>query len=178
VVHVLGSIHEKSGDVFRNEVLKSCRKMGLEAVPEKAAANGIKLPQGIGPVDVFVFERYRKRFVLVECKDVTFRITPRELRSQKEEFVGKNKKDTSCFLAKLRAKENWFRSHLKELCEEYGLGLDQKVNLTSVIVVNHNMIWVYCHPDPIPILENSDFFDKLRRGEAPVYRRADIVPSS
>jgi tetratricopeptide (TPR) repeat protein len=178
VIHVLGSIHEKSGDVFRDEVLENCRKMGLEAVPEKAAVNGIKLPQGIGPVDVFVFERHRKRFVLVECKDVSFRITPKELRNQKEEFIGKNKKDTNCFLGKLRAKEDWFRSHLKELREEYGLGPDQKVDLAGVIVVNHSMIWVYSHPDPIPVLDNNDFFDKLRTGEALVYRRTYMRPSS
>ncbi|MBF4481839.1 hypothetical protein [Dehalococcoides mccartyi] len=71
IVHVLGSIHEKSGDFFRDEVLESCRAMGLEAEREKATADGIKLPQGIGPVDVFIFEKHRKRFILVECKDVT-----------------------------------------------------------------------------------------------------------
>lgn len=178
IVHVLGSIHEKSGDVFRDEVLESCRKMGLEAVCEKAAANGTKLPQGIGPVDVFIFERHRKRFILVECKDVSFRITPKELRNQKEEFVGKNKKDANCFLGKLRAKKNWFRSHVTELRKEYGLGPDQKVGLIGVIVVNHTMIWVYSHPDPIPVLDDDDFFEKLRTGKALVHRRTNTKPSS
>ncbi len=178
VVHALGSIHEKSGDVFRDEVLENCRKMGLEAVPEKADANGIKLPQGIGPIDVFVFERHRKRFTLVECKDVSFRITPKELRNQKEEFIGKNKKDNDCFLGKLRAKEDWFRLHLKELREEYGLGPDQKVDLVSVIVVNHSMIWAFSHPDPIPVLDNNVFFDKLRTSEALMSRRTHTRPDS
>lgn len=178
IVHALGSIHEKSGDYFRDEVLETCRKMGLEAKSEKATANGIKLPKGIGPVDVFIFEKHRKRFILVECKDVSFRITPKELRNQKEEFVGKNKKDTNCFLGKLRAKKKWFRSHLAELRKEYGLRVDQKVDLTGIIVANHSMIWLYAHPDPIPVLDNDDFFEKLRTGKVLMHRRTQIKSSS
>ena len=170
IASAFGAINEKAGNIFRDEIVSSCRKMGFEAIPEKASIKGIKVPKGVGPVDVFVFDKPHRRFVLVEAKDISVRITPKELKEQKEEFIGKAKDDTKCVLNKLYAQEQWFRSLLPALKEEYGLGTDQEVTIEGVVVVSHPMMWVFSHNDAIPVQDNYGFFRKLKAGEALIYR--------
>lgn len=170
IARALGAINEKAGNFFRDGIVTHCRKMGLEAISEKASIKGIRVPNGVGPVDVFIFDKHHKRFILVEAKDVSARITPKELKRQKEDFIGKDEHDTKSILSKLRAQERWFRSLLTALKEEYGLGMDQKVNIEAVVVVNHPMMWVFSCQNTVPILDDYEFFKKLETGEELAYK--------
>lgn len=170
IARALGAINEKAGNIFRDEIITHCRKMGLEAISEKASIKGIGVPKGIGPVDVFIFDKHHRRFILVEAKDISARITPKELKRQKEDFIGKDEHDTKCILSKLRAQERWFGSLLTALKEEYGLGVDQDVTIEAVVVVNHPMMWVFSCQNTVPILDDYEFLRKLTTGEKLVYK--------
>ncbi|MGI2336809.1 MAG: tetratricopeptide repeat protein [Dehalogenimonas sp.] len=174
LARALGSIREKSGNIFRDEVLNKCKQTGLEAVPEKSSVNGNKLPQGIGPIDILTFDRRRSTFILIECKDVSVRITPKELKRQREEFIGKSDGDTNCILGELRKKEKWFKDHLPALRQEYGILPDQDVSLTGVVVVSHPMMWIFPLSIPIPILDEDEFYEKLRTGDALIHGNMPI----
>ncbi|MBA7710407.1 hypothetical protein ES703_119349 [subsurface metagenome] len=169
LTRAFGAIYEKSGDVFRDEIISRCKKMGLQAVPEKASVRGAKIPQGIGPVDAFIFDKPHRRFILAEAKDVSARITPRELKKQRDDFVGNEKNDPECFLSKLHRQEHWFRSHLSGLKEEYGIMPDQEVGIEGVVVVSHPMLWVFSQPDAIPVLDDYEFFRRLKSGKTFIY---------
>jgi hypothetical protein len=170
IVRALGSINEKAGNVFRDEIMTQCRKMGLEATAEKASIKETVMPEGVGPVDVFVFDKPHMRFILVEAKDISVRITPKELKNQKEEFIGKDKNDTESILSKLHYQKQWFVSLLPSLKEDYGLAEDQEVIIEAVVVVSHPMMWVFSYQKTVPILDDYEFFKKLQAGEELVYK--------
>ena len=170
ISRAFGTINEKAGNFFRDEIISACRKMGLQAEPEKARIGDIGIPKEIGPVDVFIYDKPHSRFILVEAKDVSGRITPRELRRQKEQFIGRGKGDTKCFLGKLYAQENWYRAQLSELRQEYGVSPDQEITVEGVIVVSHAMMWVFSQKDDIPVLDDYEFFRRVKDGKELVYR--------
>ena len=161
---VMGQVNENAGNVFRDEIIKHCQQMGIDAIPEKRTIKNLSPENGIGPIDVLIYDKFHARFVLIEAKDPNYRITPRELKQQKEQFIGPTKDKTESFLDVLDKKERWFNSKLDLLKEEFGLSPKQPVSLVSVIVVSHNMRWLYFQDDILPILNRYSFFEKLASG--------------
>lgn len=81
---------------------------------------------------------------------------------------GKNG-DTKCFLGKLRVQEDWFRNRMVELKREYGISYDDKVTIEGVVVVNHPMLWLFGHNEQIAVLDDYEFFKRLKGGKGLVY---------
>ena len=169
IVHAFGIINEKAGNLFRDDVIRTCRLMGFGVEGEKGSVGGIKVPKNIGPVDVFIWDKLHGRFVIVETKDLSERITPKDLARQKEQFVGERYGNTKCFLGKLRAQEDWFRNRMVELKREYGISYDDKVTVEGVLVMNHPMLWLFGYDEEIPVLDDREFFKRLKGGKRLVY---------
>jgi len=169
IVHAFGTINEKAGNLFRDDVIRTCRLMGFGVEGEKSSVGSIKIPKNIGPVDAFVWDKSHSRFVIVETKDLSERITPKDLAKQKEQFVGERYGDRKCFLRKLRAQEDWFRRRMVELKREYDISPDDKVTVEGAVVVNHSMLWLFGHNEPIPVLDDYQFFRRLKSGKGLVY---------
>ncbi len=169
IAHAFGTINEKAGNLFRDDVIRTCRLMGFGVEGEKDSVGSINVPQNIGAVDVFIWDKSHSRFVIAETKDLSERITPRELAKQKERFVGEKNGDAKCFLGKLRAQEDWFRNRMVELKREYGISYDDKVTIEGVVVVNHPMLWVFGHNEQIAVLDDYEFFRRLKGGKGLVY---------
>ena len=155
----VGKLQREQGEIFEQNIAEECRSRGYQCQPEKDRTKGIRIPQGenFGPVDVFVVDRAHKRFVLIEVKNVMDEgIVPKVMAKEKAEFAG--------YISKLNAQVDWFTEHLNELQAEYGVSDDETYSVEGVIVVNSPRMWMFGYDEPIPILDDVNFFRRLAQG--------------
>lgn len=160
VTRAMGAMFTNLGNLFRDEVTGSCRKNGFQVINEKANAGQVRIPEGIGPVDVFVVDTSAKRFVIGETKDIAGMTNPKDIRDQRFQFVGGDHKvrgRSDGFLGKLRRQEAWFRSNLDALKVEFEIPNSEEYSVEGVLIVNSPFLWVYMHETPLPIVDDFEF---------------------
>ena len=155
----VGKLQKENGKGFERNIAEECRSRGYQYQPEKNHTKGIKIPQGktFGPVDVFVVDRAHKRFVLIEAKNVMDEgMIPKSMAKEKREFAG--------YICKLNAQVAWFTEHLNKIQAEYGVSDDETYSVEGVIVVNNPRMWMFTYDEPVPILDDTNFFRRLAQG--------------
>ena len=107
---------------------------------------------------MFVVDRKTRRFILVEAKDVLDEgPVPKEMKYERQEFIE--------YLEKLRLQTSWFEDHLADLESEYGITPEEDYSVEGVIVVNHPRPWMFTCDEPLPIVDDREFFRLLKEGK-------------
>ena len=149
------------GKVFEKQLRERCMARGYQAEQgEKKSIGGEKLPQGrgFGPVDVFIVDRVHTRFVLAEAKDVGDDGTvAKKIRNEFIKFLG--------HIDKLNKQVAWFEERSDDLKAEYGISRNEDYSVEGVIVLNWPRIWMYTHTEPLPIVDERNFYRILESGE-------------
>lgn len=170
----IGAMNTKLGDIFRDELAQECRRRDFEVRTEKGNAGNVSIPGNIGPVDVFVVDRSRNRFVLAETKDISGgSLSARDIKEQRERFIGNSKGKTKSFLEKVRAQEQWFGSHVDILKKEFGISNSEVFTVEGAIISNSPLLWVYLAEPPLPILDDIEFVRRLTTGNNLLTETAD-----
>ena len=162
VTEAFGRVQGAVGDPFKNAVAEACEKiLGHDRVYlEKGAISGVKTPSGLGPIDIFLIDDVRERFVLVEIKNsAAAGGDPLSMKDEYWEFAND-------FLPTLRQKTDWFHSKLHELKREYNIPDKDDYSVQGVIVVNQQRLWVLTQDHRLPILDDGDFLEKLGKGDS------------
>ena len=162
VKEAFGKVQGSVGDPLKNAVAEACGKiLGPDRVHlEKGSISGVKTPSDLGPIDIFLIDEDRERFILVEIKNsAAAGGAPLSTKDEYLEFV-------NCFLPTLREKTDWFHSKLHELKREYGIPDQDDYSVQGVIVVNQLRLWVFTQENRLPILDNDEFLEKLGKGDA------------
>ena len=156
----IGTLQEKSGLPFEHDIANRCTELGFYSRHRKETIWGRRLPpgKGFGPVDVFVVDRKARRFVLVEAKDVLDEgPVPKEMKYERQEFIE--------YLEKLRLQTSWFEDHSADLKSEYGITPEEDYSVEGVIVVNNPRPWMFTCDEPLPIVDDREFFNLLKGGK-------------
>ena len=156
-----GEVQRAVGDPLKNAVAEACEKiLGPDRVfLEKGAISGVTTPSDLGPIDIFLIDEDRERFILVEIKNsATAGGSPLSMTDEYRQFVEK-------FLPTLNQKTAWFRSKIRGLKQEYDIKDKNDYSVEGVIVVNQQRLWVLAHENRLPILDDDDFLEKLGKGD-------------
>ena len=162
VTEAFGKVQAAVGDQLKNTVAEACKKiLGPDRVYlEKGAISGVKTPSDLGPIDIFLIDEDRARFILVEIKNsAAAGGDPLALKDEYLEFA-------NYFLPTLREKTDWFHSNLHKLKREYGIPDQDDYSVQGVIVVNQQRLWALMQEDRLPILDHDEFLEKLGNGDA------------
>ena len=155
----IGRIQNNLGDAFRDRLADRCNETGYECTKEKNRVAHKPIPQGrdFGPVDVFVIDRKYRRFVLVETKDVADEgLVPKIMKNEHKEFLRN--------ISKLRRQINWFRDRVEALKTEFVLPRDVDYTVEGVIVISSPRLWMYAQTEPLPVVDEYEFFRILDKG--------------
>ena len=128
-------------------------------VKEKKRIEREQIPQGrkFGPIDVFVVDRKFRRFVLVETKGVADEGTVPKL-------IKIELKDFQRAIGKLERQIAWFKDRVESLKAELGLSPDEDYAVEGVIVISSPRLWMYAQPEPLPVVDEYEFFRILNKG--------------
>jgi hypothetical protein len=170
VKSAMGVLSAKIGDSFRDDIASKCIEMGLKATTEWPIPAKNQTNQPLGPIDILVIDQKKRRFILVEAKNLQSRgIVPKEMKGQRDRFLGTKEKDDQAFVQVLRDKEQAFTSnkewHLHELKYRLKIGGLEDYTVEGVIVVFHPLLWPLLAAEPLPILDDLEFYERLKRGQ-------------
>ena len=162
VTAAFGEVQGAVGGPLKKAVAEACEKiLGPDRVYlEKGAISSVKSPSDLGPIDIFLIDDDRKRFILVEIKNSA--AAGGDPLSMKDEYL----EFANDFLPTLRRKTDWFQSKLRELKREYSIPDQDEYSVQGVIVVNQQRLWVLTQEDRLPILDDDEFLEKLGKGDA------------
>lgn len=162
VTEAFGKVQGAVGNPLKNAVAEACEKiLGPDRVyQEKGSISGVKTPSDLGPIDIFLIDEDRKRFILVEIKNSA--AAGGAPLSMKDEYI----QFSNEFLPTLRHKTDWFHSKLYELKRECRIPDQDDYTVQGVIVVNQQRLWVLTQEDRLPILDDDEFLEKLGKGDA------------
>ena len=135
-------------------------------IKEKRFAGLVPIPSGVGPVDIFVYDSAHNRCILIEAKDLVPRIIAKDMKEQRDQFLESSGRGQDSFLFKLKKQVAWFRGHIVDLQEELGIPPDGGLSVEGVIVVGHTMMWPYFYFEPLPVLDEATFLERLRTGRS------------
>lgn len=152
----------EAADGFRDAIKELCIQHGLEACTEKSNAGRFHMPKtGIGPIDVFAVDRKRKRFLVIEAKHIALRISPKDLATERDLFLGKTPDDPEGYVQILQRKLNWFRDNEAALKEEYRIDSTEPWSFEGVIVTSDLLMTQFLAASPMPILYFDHFGETL-----------------
>ncbi len=160
VERVFGKIQGARGDPFKNAIAKDCERVqGIDhVVVEKDSISGVKSDPDLGAIDIFLVDNARQRFILVEVKNSGNRAgVPLTMADEYRTFSEE-------YLSTLKAKAEWFRSHISELKKEFRIPAEEDYKVEEVLVVNQQRLWVMMHESRLPILDDDDFMARLGTG--------------
>ncbi len=161
ITAAFGKVQGAVGDPLKNSVADACEKiLGPDRVHlEKRSISGVKTPSHLGPIDIFLIDEDRERFILVEIKNsATAGGAPLSMKDEYRQFAEK-------YLPTLNQKIAWFRSGIHGLMREYGIANNNDYSVQGVIVVNQQRLWVLMHENRLPILDDDEFLEKLGKGD-------------
>ena len=161
VTEAFGKVQEAVGDPFKNAVAEACEKiLGPDRVYlEKGSISGVKTPPDLGPIDIFLIDEDRERFILVEIKNsAAAGGAPLSMKDEYRQFVER-------YLPTLNQKIVWFRSRINELKREYSIPDQDNYSVQGVIVVNQQRLWVWTQENSLAILDDDEFLEKLGKGD-------------
>lgn len=170
VKKAIGFLQARQGDPFRDSIAAKCIEMGFKAEKEWPIPKKDKADKLVGPIDILVIDQKKRRFILVEAKNLQSQgIIPREMKGQREQFLGTMEKDDQGFIQVLKDKEQTFASnkewHLHELKHKRKMDGLGDYSVESVIVVFHPLFWPLFATEPLPILDDLEFYKRLQSGE-------------
>lgn len=152
---------EAAGE-FRDEIKGICEEHNLQASVEKHNAGAIQMPKkGLGPIDVFAVDRKRKRFLAIEAKNVGLRISPKEIATERDLFLGKSPGDPKGYVQKLSRKLEWFMNNEQALKQEYDIKRDETWNFEGMIITSNLLVTQHLAKSGMPILYVDHFEDML-----------------
>jgi hypothetical protein len=165
----MGVLSAKIGDPFRDNIAARCIEMGFEANKEWPLPKK-ETDELIGPIDILVIDERNKRFVLVEAKNLQSEgIVPNEMKGQRDRFLGTAEKGNRGYIRVLQDKEQAFTSnkewHIQQLKQKLKVDGLEGYAVESVIVVFRPLLWPLFAPEPLPILDDLEFYKRLEAGE-------------
>jgi hypothetical protein len=167
----MGVLAAKIGAPFRDSIASKCNEMGFKATTEWPVTRKDQTSQPYGRIDVLVIDQRKSRFILVEAKNLQSEgIIPKEMKGQRDRFLGTKEKDNQAFVQVLRDKEHAFTSNkewqLHELKHRLKMGGLEDYTVEGVIVVFYPMLWPLLEAYPLPILDDLEFYDRLKSGQS------------
>ncbi|MGM0687141.1 MAG: hypothetical protein ACQET3_09255, partial [Promethearchaeati archaeon] len=169
VKSAMGVLSAMIGDSFRDNIASKCREMGFKAEKEWALPQK-KTDESVGPIDILVVDERKRRFVLVEAKELQSEgIVPNEMRGQRDRFLGTEGQGDKGYIRILRDKEQaftwnreWHFHQLKHKLKIYGL---EDYTVEGVIVVFRPLFWPLFATEPLPIVDDLEFYRRLQSGQ-------------
>jgi hypothetical protein len=166
----MGDLSAEIGDPFRDNIASKCIEMGFKVTTEWPIPKKDRTTQPIGPIDILVIDQKKRRFILVEAKNLQSQgIVPKEMKGQRDRFLGTKKKDDKAFIQVLRDKEQAFTSnkewHLHELKHKLKMDGLEDYTVEGVIVVFYPLLWPLFASEPLPILDDLEFYKRLQLGQ-------------
>ena len=166
VKSAIGTLQAQIGAPLRDNITAKCKSMGFRAEKEWPLPKTDKNANKVGPVDVLVIDREKRRFVLIEAKNFGgLGITPKQMKDEREKFIDTRERFGGGFLKTLNDKEKVFLSNREWHLRQLGLIEAEDYEVESVIVVNHPMFWPLVWPKSLPILDDLEFYKRLHWGQ-------------
>jgi hypothetical protein len=161
----MGTLQALKGAPFRDEIAKRCISMGLKAETEWPIHQRNKTDKVLGPIDILIIDQVNRRFILVEAKNLQSQgIIPKEMKNQRDRFLGAEAHEDNAFVSILKEKEKAFVSNLKWHIQKLGIVGLNDYSVESVIVVFHPIFWLHLESEPLPILDDLEFYNRLQHG--------------
>ncbi|MCJ7635062.1 hypothetical protein MUP77_22060 [Candidatus Bathyarchaeota archaeon] len=169
VKSAMGVLSAKIGDDFRDSIASKCIEMGFKAEKEWPLPQN-KTHESVGPIDILVIDEKNRRFVLVEAKDLQSEgIVPNEMKGQRDRFLGTEEQGDKGYVRVLQDKEQAFTSNKEwQFCQlKHKLKVDGLENYTveGVIVVFRPLFWPLFTTEPLPIVDDLEFYKRLQSGQ-------------
>ena len=169
VKSAMGVLSSKIGDPFRDSIASKCIEMGFKAEKEWPLPKK-KADEPVGPIDILVVDERKRRFVLVEAKDLQSEgIVPNEMKGQRDRFLGTEEQGDKGYIRVLQDKEQAFTSNkewqfhqLKHKLKMDGL---EDYTVEGVIVVFRPLFWPLFATEPLPIVDDLEFYKRLQSGQ-------------
>lgn len=166
----MGVLAAKIGAPFRDSIASKCNEMGFKATTEWPVPKKDPASRPAGPIDILVIDEKKRRFVLVEAKNLQSEGTiPKEMKGQRDRFLGIKEKDDQAFIQVLRDKEQAFASNkewqLHELKHKLKMDGLEDYTVEGVIVVFYPVLWPLFEAEPLPILDDLEFYERLKSGQ-------------
>jgi hypothetical protein len=166
----MGVLSAKIGDPFRDSIASKCIEMGFKAEKEWPLPKKNKNDKSVGPMDILVIDQKKRRFILVEAKELQSQgIVPKEMKGQLDRFLGTTEQGDKGYIQVLRDKEQAFTSnkewHLHELKHKLNMDGLEDYTVEGVIVVFHPLFWPLFTTEPLPILDDLEFYERLQLGQ-------------
>jgi len=166
----MGFLQAQLGAPFRDSIASKCIDMGFNTKTEWPIPKKDKTDKPVGPVDILVIDQKKRRFILVEAKNLQSQgIIPKEMKGQRDRFLGTKEQDNQAFIPVLKVKEQAFVSnkewHLHEIKHKLKIDGLEDYSVESVIVVFHPLLWPLFAKEPLPILDDLEFYKRLQFGQ-------------
>jgi len=161
----MGILQARIGAPFRDSIATKCIAMGFKAKTEWSIPKEDKTDKPVGPIDVLVIDQKKRRFILVEAKNIQSRgiVPPIEMKEQRDRFLGI--KGRAGFLQVLKDKERAFASNKEWHLHKLKMDASEDYSVESVIVVYHPLFWPLVATEPLPILDDLEFYKRLQLGQ-------------
>ena len=169
VKSAMGVLSATIGDSFRDNIASKCREMEFKAEKEWPLPQK-KTDARVGPIDILVVDEKKRRFILVEAKELQSEgIVPNEMRGQRDRFLGTEGQGDKGYIRVLRDKEQaftfnkeWHFHQLKHKLKMDGL---EDYTVEGVIVVFRPLFWPLFATEPLPIVDDLEFYRRLQSGQ-------------
>ena len=169
VKSAMGVLSAMIGDSFRDNIASKCRKMGFKAEKEWPLPRK-KTDELLGPIDILVIDERKRRFVLVEAKELQSEgIVPNEMKGQRDRFLGTKEQGNKGYIRVLKDKEQAFTSNkewqFRELKHKLKMDGLEDYTVEGVIVVFRPLFWPLFATEPLPIVDDLEFYRRLQSGQ-------------
>lgn len=162
----MGILQAQIGAPFRDSIASKCIAMGFKAETEWPIPKQDKTDKPVGPIDILVIDQTKRRFILVEAKNLQSQgIVPKEMKGQRDRFLGIKRRDDQPFLQVLKDKEQAFVSNKEWHLYKLKMGASEDYYVESVIVVYHPLFWPLVATESLPILDDLEFYKRLQLGQ-------------
>jgi len=112
----------------------------------------------LGDIDILCIDRGEKRIFSIECKNVNFGRSPREIANELEKFLGKDDAKKQSWIEKHQKRHEWLEAHLELVIQVYALDTGSW-QVASLFLISEEISATYLRQMPWPFLS----FPRLRR---------------
>jgi hypothetical protein len=166
VKSAMGIFQAQIGEPFKDGIASKCVALGFRAEKEWPIPQKDKVQNPVGPIDILVIDDKNKRFVLVEAKNLQSQgIIPKEMKGQIARFLEDKEGNDQAFLRVLKNKEQAFASNKEWHLHQLKMNASEDYSVESVIVVFRPVLWPLFAFEPLPILDDLEFYNRLQSGQ-------------
>lgn len=146
----IGKASNIHGKAFNDEAAAKFRSIGWNAQENLSDGKilGKKKSQCFGDVDILAWNEAQKRVLVVECKNLLFEKTLKEIVDHLAKFRGKTKDDN---------KTDYLKKHI-ERCEVIEANIDQLSKFVKFKVKRIDRVLMFSKPAPIQFLDINTKF--------------------